>query len=142
MKRPLLTICSIITLLLLPVQVKFAHAEEIVSIELNKMQPAGEGCRVFLVFMNSSTSAFESFKPDLVFFDKDGVIGGRLAIEGGPLPIGKTRVKLFDVAKMKCAAIGQVLLNDIRACTGTLNEPTTCLAMTQPSSRIPTAFIK
>ncbi|MBO6519758.1 MAG: hypothetical protein JJ900_02615 [Rhodospirillales bacterium] len=119
---------------------KLAHADGTIGMELNKVETAGQGCRIYMVFSNKTPEAIESFKPDLVFFDTNGVIADRLVVEGGPLTAGKTRVKLFDVAKLGCAAIGRVLLNDIRACAG--HDRAACLAITRTSSPSDIPFIK
>jgi hypothetical protein len=117
-----------------------ARAEGTINLELNKVEPAGKGCRIYMVFSNETAGAIESFKPDLVFFDQDGVIADRLVVEGGPLPAGKTRVKLFDIGQLGCGSIQRVLLNDIRACAG--QAPAACLAITSTSSRSGVEFIK
>lgn len=117
-----------------------AHADGELNLELNKVEPAGKGCRIYMVFGNKTSTAITSFKPDLVFFDKNGIIADRLVVEGGPLPAGKTRVKLFDVAGLGCDAIQHILLNDIRACTG--QAPDACLGMTRTSSLSRIEFIK
>lgn len=117
-----------------------ARAEGSINLELNKMEPVGKGCRIYMVFSNETADAIDSFKPDLVFFGQDGVIADRLVVEGGPLPAGKTRVKLFDVGQIDCGSLERVLLNDIRACAGQL--PAACLAITNTSSRSGVGFIK
>ncbi len=119
-----------------------AYAEDSISLGLNKLEPAGHGCRVYMVFTNATGSTITSYKPDLVFFDNNGVIADRLVVEGGPLAAGKTRVKLFDVAKLECSAIARVLLNDVRACTGTHQDVQACLSITTTRSLSTVAFIK
>lgn len=113
-----------------------------VSIELNKLQPSDNGCRIFMVFTNATTGAISSYKPDLVFFDRAGVIADRLVVEGGPLAVGKTRVKLFDVANLACDDIARVLLNDIHACEGPNEGAAGCLAFTSTASLGTVEFIK
>ena len=113
-----------------------------ISVELNKLETVGAGCRVYMVFANGTAGAISSYKPDLVLFGKDGVIAERLVVEGGPLPAGKTRVKLFDVQGLACAAVGQVLLNDLRACEGAGTDAAACLEATDTSSRAGVEFIK
>ncbi|MEQ8322987.1 MAG: Tat pathway signal sequence domain protein [Rhodospirillales bacterium] len=117
-----------------------ARADGAINLELNKVEPAGQGCRIYMVFNNQTATAIGSFKPDLVFFDKDGVIAERLVVEGGPLAAGKTRVKLFDVANLACGEIARVLLNDIRACEG--RDTAECLSLTNTASRASVEFIK
>lgn len=119
-----------------------AHAEQAISVELNKLEPLERGCRVYMVFKNATGAALTSYKPDLVFFDKNGVIADRLVVEGAPLPAGKTKVKLFDVVSLACPDIARVLLNDVRACDGAGQQPADCLAMTNTSSLGTIEFIK
>lgn len=110
------------------------------GLELNKLEPVSGACRVYFVLRNASGEAVESYKPDLVFFDKQGVIANRLVVEGGPIPSGKTRVKLFDVKGLDCDAVGSVLLNDLTGC----QTPTggSCLQVTETTSRASVDFVK
>lgn len=119
-----------------------ARADGSISVELNKLQKQGGACRVYMVFTNGSGAALDSYKPDLVFFGTDGVIAARLVVEGGPLPAGKTKVKLFDVPALDCGEISRVLLNDISACTGHAKAVENCIGITNPSSRGGVEFIK
>lgn len=121
-------------------QAPAASAADGLLVELNKMEAVGGGCRVYMVFQNGTGREIASFKPDLVFFDADGVIADRLVVEGGPLSAGKTKVKLFDVTALPCPAIKRILLNDVRECSG--GEPYACLAETSTSSRNGVEFIK
>lgn len=142
MKRYLLLSSALLTMAFFALHPVPAHAEGGISLELNKLEPAGQGCRVYMVFTNATADAISSYKPDLVFFDNDGVIADRLVVEGGPLAAGKTRVKLFDVAKLGCSGIARILLNDIRACTGAQFDAPGCLSMTTTRSLSAVAFIK
>lgn len=53
-----------------------------------------------------------------MLFGRDGVVARRLAVDVGPLPAGRTVVRLFDLAGQPCGGVGQVLLNDVLACGG------------------------
>jgi hypothetical protein len=119
-----------------------ALAAEGITVELNKLEPRDGACRVYMVFVNATGATLASYKPDLVFFDTDGVIAHRIVVEGGPLPAGKTKVKLFDVDGLACSAIGRLLLNDIAACDGGTAAPNECLDLTSATSRVDTDFIK
>lgn len=115
-------------------------AEPVFRLELNKLEANGDACRVYFVIRNGGDKAVPSFKPDLVFFDRKGVIASRLVVEGGPLPPAKTRVKLFDVKDLACADVGSVLLNDLGGCVQSSGE--TCLAATETASRAGVDFAK
>lgn len=115
-------------------------AEPVFRLELNKLEANGDACRVYFVIRNGGDKAVPSFKPDLVFFDRKGVIASRLVVEGGPLPPAKTRVKLFDVKDLACTDVGSVLLNDLGGCA--LPSGGTCLAETETASRAGVDFTK
>src|SRR3546814_6586969 len=69
-----------------------APGGEIVSIELNKLEPQGEACRAYLVVKNSGEQGFDSLKLDLVMFDRTGVVAKRLAVQAAPLDRKSTRL--------------------------------------------------
>ncbi|WP_245479651.1 hypothetical protein [Hansschlegelia zhihuaiae] len=109
-----------------------AAAASGVSIELNRLEARDQSCRVSLVVANPGDKAMDSLKLDLVFFDKDGVISRRLAVEAGPVRASKTSVKLFDASDTPCDGLSRVLLNDVTACGGAED----CLSMVSTSSRV------
>lgn len=119
-----------------------AMAQQGIKIELNKLEAVEEACRAYVVFENTTQTAFASFKLDLVMFDPEGVINKRLAVEGGPLPAGKTSVKLFDIKDVTCADVDRVLLNDVLSCEGPEGEISDCLADIATSSRHSVVFFK
>lgn len=109
-----------------------ATAASGVSVELNRLEPREQACRVSLVVGNPGEKAYDSLKLDLVFFDKDGVISRRIAVEAGPVRAAKTSVKLFDAADTACDAVSRVLLNDVTACGGEAD----CLGLVTTTSRV------
>jgi hypothetical protein len=113
-----------------------------VGVELNKLEDHEKGCRAYFVFDNASAASFESFKLDLVMFSSEGVIARRLAVEAAPLRAEKKTVKLFDIAGMSCASIGQVLLNDVLACRDQAGEQQDCIARVAVGSRVSAALVK
>jgi hypothetical protein len=113
-----------------------------VGVELNKLEAAEGACRAYLVLQNRGSETFTSLKLDLVMFDADGIVARRLAVEGAPLPAGKTSLKVFDVADIGCPKIGRVLLNDVLACAGAGGPVDNCLARIEPSARGRVPFVK
>lgn len=111
-------------------------------VELNKLEPAGSACRVYMVFDNRGDAAFDAFKLDLVLFGRDGVIVRRLAVEAGPLRAAKKTVKLFDAPDLSCDAIGSVLLNGVIECRADHVERPDCLDHVAVSSRAAAALSK
>lgn len=126
------------------------HAEEAdqgskgpgVKLELNKLEPAGEACRTYLLVDNSRGTALKSLKVDLFAFDGEGVAQKRLAVELGPLGEKKTMVRLFDFPGIACQKIGRVLLNDVLACEGGDASRETCLERIETASKTSAEFAR
>lgn len=109
-----------------------------VSVELNKLEPNNGACRAYMVTDNGRDAGLASLKLDLVMFNSDGIVAKRLAVELGPLPAGKTRVKAFDIEGVGCQDISRILLNNVLSCDGANN----CLALVSVASRSDVAFIE
>jgi hypothetical protein len=112
-----------------------AAADAPVTVELNKLEEQGGGCRVHLVIRNTTAAAYDSYKLDLVLFGGDGIIARRIAVEIAPLRANKKSVKLFDVADLVCPAIGSILVNDVLECSGPGAAAASCIDGLQLSSR-------
>ena len=103
-----------------------AAQEAGLSVELNKLEAQGSGCRAYLVVNNDSPTEYESLKLDLVLFQNNGVIGRRFAMDLAPLKPKKRTVKLFDLDN-KCDEIGSFLINDVMECKGPASAIEDCL---------------
>lgn len=115
-----------------------------VNVELNKLEQTegADSCRLYLLLDNPTADDYQSLRLDLVFFDTGGVIVRRLAVDAAPLRPKRRQVKLFDVAGMTCAKMGQILVNDVLACRDAAgNERTDCLDRVAVSSRVPAVTI-
>lgn len=119
-----------------------SQGAEAVRIELNKLEPMQSACRAYLLFQNTTSTDFQSLKLDLVMFNPDGIINKRLAVEGGPLPAGKTSVKLFDIEGITCDSVARVLLNGVLACTDSEGDLQGCMQMIKTASRSKADFFK
>lgn len=110
------------------------------TVELNRLEDAGAGCRLTLVVSNPGAQRFEELKLDLVLFDVDGVVARRLAVETGPVRANKTVVRLFDAADLSCARIGRLLLNDVVACADEAGSVAGCVDRIATASRATVPF--
>jgi hypothetical protein len=113
-----------------------------ITVELNKLEPADQACRLFLLLQNHSDQIYDALTLELVSFDKDGLIGQRLAVDLAPVRAQKTSVRLFDLPDTSCDAIGRVLLNDVSACSVGGAVVDACLDRLQVSSRGPVSLFK
>lgn len=112
-----------------------------IDVELNKLQPVKNACRAFLVTQNLTKTDFKSLQLDVVMFNNDGIVAKRLAVEIGPMPAGKTSLKVFDIAGLPCDNIGQLLLNDVIQCQDAKGKRNDCLSLIHVSSRSKVPFI-
>ena len=120
-----------------------AAAPERIEIDLNRLEPADSACRFYMVFANTTPRSYASLKLDLVMFDASGVILKRLAVDGAPLPAGKTRLEVFDAAGLRCEEIAHVLFNDVLACDGNGGAAfDDCLGLIETKARGTVPFIK
>jgi hypothetical protein len=110
------------------------------TVELNRLEDAGAGCRLTLVVSNPGSHRFDELKLDLVLFDTEGVVARRLAVETGPVRANKTVVRLFDATDLSCAKIGRLLLNDVVACTDTAGPVAGCVDRIATASRAAVPF--
>jgi len=129
-------------LMLLTWPVAAPAQEDGLKVELNKLEPVEAACRAYLLFENHTADNIRTLKLDLVMFDGDGVITKRLAVEGGPLPAGKTNVKPFDIEGVDCATLSRVLLNGVLGCSDGDGERGDCLDLLQTGSRNNVEFFK
>jgi hypothetical protein len=115
-----------------------------VDIELNSIGPRNDTCEVYLRVRNQSSMAFSSFKIDLAFFTRNGIINDRSLVELGPLRAQKTSLHVFQMPDMDCADVGEVLLNDVTDCTveGEGQTPGDCLSLVTLSAKGDLSFIR
>ena len=117
-----------------------AADSQILSIELNKLEPFGGGCRAYVVITNASEASFQSMKFDLVLFQPDKVISRRLSVDFAPLMAAKKTVKVFDIPGTSCDKIASVFVNDVTECSGSVAMD--CFAKTTFSSKAVASMTK
>lgn len=113
-----------------------------VTVELNKLETQGKGCRAYLVIDNPSDAVFQSLKLDLVFFRTDGIIDRRLLIDLSPVRAAKKSVRIFDLDALACDAIGSVLVNEVAECRDAAGPVADCADRLKVSSRAGASLTK
>ncbi|WP_284247141.1 Tat pathway signal protein [Methylobacterium haplocladii] len=119
-----------------------AAAGSPLKLELNRLEPAGDNCRTYLLVDNGKGTALKSLKVDLFAFDTEGVAQKRLAVELGPVQEKKTVVRLFDFPGIACPKIGRVLLNDVLACEGGDSSRESCLERIETATKTSAEFAR
>lgn len=99
-----------------------------ITLELNKLEPQGTGCRAYVVVQNDETTGYQTFKLDIVLFQQDGIIARRFAMDLAPIKPQKRTVKLFDLDNISCDKIGSFLINDVVECKAEAGPVEDCLA--------------
>jgi hypothetical protein len=109
-------------------------AAEPIRIELNLAENVQGKCRLSFVIENKSEAPIDSLKPDLVVFNREGIIARRLVAEMGPVYRSKTMIKTFEI-EGECGQISSILINDLVSCTP--RDAGECLDRLVVSSRVP-----
>lgn len=91
-------------------------ANDLIQVELNKLDPAADACNLSLVIGNPTKTTYKEYVLDLIVFDSDGVIARRLALDVAPVRASRTSVYTFSVAGLACERFGKLLLNDVKGC--------------------------
>lgn len=118
-----------------------AQTPELIAVQLNTSETAGDACRLTFVIQNRRAEPISKLGFDLVMFDKSDGVSGYAAVDFGALPAGKTVVRQYDVGKGGCDTISRVLLNEIRACEIGGSQDADCLSKLEVSSRSEIDFI-
>ncbi len=86
------------------------------DIELNAIDTIGESCRLTFVLNNGLAEDIDKLVAETVLFsDADEVVLLTL-FDFGALPVGRPRVRQFQVPERSCDRLGQVLVNGIDTC--------------------------
>ena len=141
-RRALLGLLAAMALSALAVRTPPLAASETIGIELNRLEDQGANCRAYLVITNPGEFAFSGFKLDLVIFSGSGTITRRLALDLAPLRAAKTSVKVFDITDTACAAIGNILVNDVVDCRDPIGIVANCIDRISTSSKLPVSLSK
>lgn len=112
------------------------------TIELNKVEPADKSCRIYVVVGNAGETGYAALKLDLAFFQPDGVIGKRVALDLAPVKPQKRTIKSFDLDGYPCERISSILLNDIVECRSDAGPVDNCVGAVALSSLSNVKFSK
>lgn len=117
-------------------------AKQSLVLELNRIEPLPEACRLYLLLRNEQARGFERLTLDLVFFDRDAIIDRRFSVEAGPIAARKTTLRQLDVPDLSCEELGSLLLNAVPSCSGTSVSQGDCIALVVLKNRTDITFFK
>ncbi len=98
------------------------------DLTLNSTVPTEAGtCRLTFVISNWLTKEIGKMVLETVLFDPAGQVVKLTLFDFGTLPVGRARVRQFDLADLACDGVGQVLINGVDTCEGGDLIPADCL---------------
>ena len=110
-----------------------AQAQDL-QISLNTVEPQPEACRLSFVADNKTEADIARLVIEAVLFTKAGQVAQFTLFDFAALPMGRQRVRQFDIAGLACDDLGQVLLNGVSSCDGA--DPAACAAALTPASTV------
>lgn len=117
-----------------------APAAQRFALELNRLEPAENACRVTFVATNALGAALDKIALEFVLFDAQGLVDRITVFDFGAVPDGKTIARQFVLADMDCANVGRILVNAVSACEGAGVEANACLSALAPASKTDIEF--
>jgi hypothetical protein len=105
-----------------------------IKLELNKAEDAGPNCRFSFVMTNQTVEPISAASYEIVVFDTNEVINQMSVFDFGPLPVGKTVVRQFELPGLACENAAKFLINGPAGCSGE-REPDHCTVPLTLSSR-------
>lgn len=89
-----------------------------VAIELNAADTDNGACRLTFIVQNGHPAPIAQAVYEMVLFSADGRVARLTLFDFGTLPVGRPRVRQFDVPELPCDMVGQVLVNGAGTCDG------------------------
>ncbi|WP_417411611.1 hypothetical protein [Hoeflea sp.] len=107
------------------------HAQDLnqpsLSIDLNATQQLEQACRLVFVAANRTSASIDAMSLETVLFDASGKVDRFALFDFKDLPLGKTRVRQFDLPDTRCSDIGRILINGAASCKGASFKGTECM---------------
>jgi hypothetical protein len=88
------------------------------NVELNALTPSAKGCMMTFVAENDMASPINKISFELAFFNDKSTVDKLTVLDFRDLPVGKKRVRQFDMPNVKCEAVTRVIINDTPICDG------------------------
>lgn len=97
------------------------------AIDLNVLEQVEQACRLVFVASNKTGASIEQMSLETVLFDPKGTVDRFALFDFKDLPVGKTRVRQFDLPDTQCGSIGRILINGAASCKGPSFKGTECI---------------
>lgn len=111
------------------------------SVELNKVSEANGGCQLTFVASTAHAGGIDQVVFETVLFDTAGSVNRLTLFDFGEIPAGRPRVRQFVIPELKCADLGQILINGVNTCDASGKDTADCAAGLSVTSRIEVELI-
>lgn len=95
-----------------------APAGATLNVELNALAPSQKGCMMTFVAENNLEAPVNKISFELAFFNGKNAVDRITVLDFRDLPLGKKRVRQFDMPNVKCEDVSRILINDTPVCDG------------------------
>lgn len=102
------------------------EGKQALTMDLNAADTIGEACRLTFVLTNGLEADIDRLVYETVLFSNQGRVLLLTLFDFGSLPVGRPRVRQFQVPDTTCDRIGSVLINGADTCDGTGLAPGLC----------------
>jgi hypothetical protein len=101
-----------------PANAQDAAAAQKLNVELNSLTPSQKGCMMSFVAENELSAPISKVSFELAFFNEKNAVDRVTVLDFRELPIGKKRVRQFDMPNVKCDTVSRIIINDTPVCEG------------------------
>jgi len=95
-----------------------ATAARKLNVELNALAPSQKGCMMTFVAENDMAAPINKISFELAFFNDKNAVDRVTVLDFRDLPLGKKRVRQFDMPGVKCETVSRIIINDTPVCDG------------------------
>jgi hypothetical protein len=95
-----------------------ASAAHKLTVELNALAPSQKGCMMTFVAENDMATPINKISFELAFFNDKNAVDRVTVLDFRDLPLGKKRVRQFDMPGVKCETVSRIIINDTPVCDG------------------------
>ena len=88
------------------------------NVELNALVPSQKGCVMTFVAENDLATPIGKISFELAFFNDKNAVDRVTILDFRDLPVGKKRVRQFDMPGVKCESVSRIIINDTPVCEG------------------------
>lgn len=111
-------------------------APSALSVELNKVEDASDGCQLTFLASNGHAKGITQLVFETVLFDKQGSVNRLTLFDFGAIPTGVPRVRQFVIPALACTDLGRILINGVSTCQAPGLDEAACSNGMNVTSRI------